>query len=33
MTADKFGPISNSNLVNPFVIDLSQDDIRQGEYE
>jgi hypothetical protein len=30
---DKFGPIPNSNLVNPYVVKLSQNDIQQGKYE
>jgi hypothetical protein len=33
MTKDKFGPISNSNLVNPHKIELSESDIQQGKYE
>jgi hypothetical protein len=30
---DKFSPIPNSNLVNPFEIKLSENDIQQGKYE
>lgn len=33
MTKDRFGPISNSNLVNPYVIELSKTNIQQGKYE
>ncbi len=33
MKKDKFGPIPNSNLVNPHKIELSKTDIKQGKFE
>jgi hypothetical protein len=30
---DKFGIIPNTELVNPYVVKLSLDDIRDGRYE
>lgn len=33
MITNRFGPIPNSNLVNPYKISLTDDDIQQGKYE
>ncbi len=33
MSKDRFGPIPNSNLVNPLEIQLSKNDMQQGKYE
>jgi hypothetical protein len=32
-TKDKLGSIPDTQLVNPYVIKLSQDEIRDGRYE